>query len=103
MSPHAKAACDRVIAMMGRLLLLDPAVDISDAAACKERWRQERVAHIAIQEFGGEAKAYAQTELHQFAGGAGRNFSPHAISVSMTEHRDGVRVSGNPTGGRDAA
>lgn len=102
MSPHAKAACDRVIAMMGRLLLLEPAVDISDAAACEERWRQERVAPIAIQEFGGEAKAFAQTELHQFAGDVERAVS-RLPTASMTERRGGVRVSGNPTGGRDAA
>lgn len=72
MSPHAKAACDRVIAMMGDLLLLEPVVDLADATACEERWRHERVAPIAIQEFGGGAKAFAQTVLHQTSVG-GRN------------------------------
>ncbi|WP_199086023.1 hypothetical protein [Bosea sp. ASV33] len=103
MSPQVKVVCDRVIAMMGRLLLLEPAVDLADSAACEARWRIERVAPIAIQEFGGEAKAFAQTELYQFAGGAGREVSPFSQTASMTERHGGVRVSGKPEGGRDAA
>lgn len=102
MSPQIKAVCDRVIGMMAGQLLLDPAVDIRDAAACEARWRQQKVAPIAIQEFGGEAKARAQIELHRVAGGAGRNESPLA-TASMTERHDGVRVSGTPKGDRDAA
>lgn len=103
MSPRIKSIADRVIRMMADQLLLEPAVDLTDHAACEARWQHQRIATIAIQEFGGEAKALAQIELHQLAGDAGRSVSPPAISASMTERRDGVCVSGNPSGGRDAA
>ncbi len=103
MSPQVKAVCDRVVAMMASQLLLEPVIDLTDAEACEARWREQRNASVVIQEFGPEAKALAQAELHQVAGGAGRHVSPQAPTASMTKRRDGVRVSGAPKGDRDAA
>lgn len=65
MSPRAKAACDRVIAMMAGHLLLDPVVEPADHGACVERWREQKLPEIAIQEFGPDAKALVQAELHE--------------------------------------
>ena len=104
MSPQIKSVCDRVIRDMASMLLLEPVVDIANQAACEARWRQQRIANIAIQEFGPEAKAIAQAELHRLAGGPELSVpSLVRVSVPMNGRRDGVRTSGKPDGGRDAA
>lgn len=79
MSPH-QHIYDRVIDMMADLLCLSPQVDPADDAACEERWREERMAPVAIEEFGSDAKAIVQAQLtrnagngHQIERGGGAN------------------------------
>jgi hypothetical protein len=79
MSPH-QHVYDRVIGMMADLLCLSPQVDPADDAECRARWRQQRIAEIAIQEFGPDAKAIVQARLardagdgHQIERGGGAN------------------------------
>ncbi len=93
MSPH-QHIYDRVIGMMADLLCLSPQVDPADDAECCARWREQRIAEIAIQEFGPDAKAIVQARLARDAGDAERGALPPAIPVSMTERHDGACVSG---------
>lgn len=94
MSPH-QHIYDRVVGMMADLLCLSPQVDPADDAECRARWRQQRIAEIAIQEFGPDAKAIVQARLARDAGDAGRVAIAPAPPVSMTDRRDGGRVSGS--------
>lgn len=84
----------RVIIMMADLLALPPAVNPADAPACAERWHEQRIAPIAIAEFGDEAKLEHGARLLRVAGDAGQDVSPLPQPVSMSKRRDGVRVSG---------
>lgn len=96
MSPH-QHIYDRVIGMMADLLCLAPQVDPADDAECEARWREQRIAEIAIQEFGPDAKAIVQARLAKVAEDAGRCLSPPAISASIHDGRDGRRVFGIAT------
>lgn len=104
MMPRVKATCDRIISDMAGHLLMEPAVDLRDHGACEARWRLQKMPTIAIQKFGPEAKALAQSELHQVAGAAGLMGATLAIpSVPMIGRQDGARVSGTSKGDRDVA
>lgn len=72
MSPH-QHIYDRVVGLMADQLCLVPQVDPADDAECRARWRMQRIAEVAIQEFGPEAKAIVQARLAEITGSAGSN------------------------------
>lgn len=89
-------ASDQVIRLMAETLVLPPAVEPYRIADCADRWREQRIAEICINEFGDDARAEAR-RLLQAAGDAGQGaIPPSPFPVSMTDRRDGGRVSGNP-------
>lgn len=55
--------CESAIRLMASTLLLPPAVDPSRVTACVDRWREQRIADVAIDEFGDEARAQAGDRL----------------------------------------
>ncbi|KUL93447.1 hypothetical protein DK26_23285 [Bosea sp. WAO] len=113
-------AYDVVIRMMADALLLPPAVEPYRLAACVDRWREQRIADVCIDEFGDAARrllqdaegaqrvgpgAHADDRRSNggsrslgfpLAGGAGLNGTVLAQSASTTDRRDGGRASGNP-------
>lgn len=124
-------AYDVVIRMMAETLLLPPAVEPYRLAACVDRWREQRIAEICINEFGDEARADVRARLQKnaegaqrlepgahaddrrsnggsrslgfpLAGGAGLNGTVLAPTASTTDRRDGGRVAGNPIAGEAA-
>lgn len=70
LSPYQQAY-DVVIRMMAETLILQPAVEPYRLADCVNRWREQRVAEVCINEFGDEARAEAR-RLIQVAEGAPR-------------------------------
>ena len=56
-------AYDVVIRMMAETLILPPAVEPYRLADCVNRWREQRVAEICINEFGDDARAEARRLL----------------------------------------
>lgn len=123
-SPY-QDAYDQVIRLMAETLMLPTAVEPYRLAACVDRWREQRIAEICINEFGDEARAEVRARLHRNAEGAQRvgpgshaddrrcNGVAHSLgsplagdaglkgavlspTASTTDRRDGGRVSGNP-------
>jgi len=70
MSPH-QHIYDGVVSMMADQLCLTPPVDPANDGECRVRWRLQRIAEVAIQEFGPEAKAVVQARLAKITEGAG--------------------------------
>lgn len=60
-------AYDAVIRMMAECLVLPPAVEPYRLGECVDRWREQRIAEICINEFGDDARAEAR-RLLQVAG-----------------------------------
>lgn len=131
LSPH-QHAYDVVIRMMAETLILPPAVEPYRLADCVNRWREQRVAEICINEFGDDARAEARRLLQvaeeaqsaptgTYAGDRRGNRAARSLgsplagdvgltgatlahpSVSMIERRDGARVSGNTMEAHHAA
>lgn len=123
-SPY-QDAYDQVIRLMAETLMLPPAVEPYRMATCVDRWREQRIAEICINEFGDEARAEVRARFWKnaegaqrvgpgafagdqrgndvsrslgfpLAGGAGLNGTVLAPTASMTDRRDGGCVSGNP-------
>lgn len=84
-SPY-QDAYDQVIRLMAETLMLPPAVEPYRLAACVDRWREQRVADICINEFGDEARAEVRARLHRNAEGAQR--------VGPGAHADDRRCNG---------
>lgn len=61
-SPYQQAY-DQVIRLMATALTLQPAVEPYRLADCVNRWREQRVAEICINEFGDDARAEARRLL----------------------------------------
>lgn len=123
LSPYQQAY-NVVIRMMADTLLLPPAVEPYRLADCVNRWREQRIAEVCINEFGDDARAEARRLLQvaegaqQFrpglhagdrrgdcaarslgsdlAGDAGHSGSTALAvpSVPMTGRRDGACISG---------
>lgn len=121
-------AYDVVIRMMAETLNLPPAVEPYRLADCVNRWREQRIAEVCINEFGDDARAEARRLLQvaegaprfltgpqtgvrsldcgalslgsTLAGDAGHSGAVALVtpSVPMTGRRDGACVSGRNIG-----
>lgn len=118
-SPY-QDAYDQVIRLMAETLMLPPVVEPYRMAACVDRWREQRIANVCIDEFGDAVRrllqdaegaqrvgpgAFAGDQRGNdvsrslgfpLAGGAGLNGTVLAPTASTTDRRDGGCVSGNP-------
>lgn len=84
-----QSAYDQVIRLMAVSLTLSPAVEPYRLAECVDRWREQRIADVCINEFGDDARAEAR-RLLQVAEAVGRSaICPPAHSASMNDRRDG--------------
>lgn len=100
-----QSAYDQVIRLMAVSLTLSPAIEPYRLAKCVDRWREQRIADVCINEFGDEARAEAR-RLLQVAEAAGRSaICPPAHSALMTDRCDGGCGFGkqSPDGARHAA
>lgn len=89
-------AYDAVIRMMAECLVLPPAVEPYRLGECMDRWREQRIAEICINEFGDDARAKAR-RLLEVAGAAGHAapVPPAQLSCGsgkhFTESADGLK------------